>query len=77
MTSDESTDELRAELESTRWTKSSLSGSSGGNCLFAARLSGDRYAIRDSEQPDVPPMILRGSVFRAFVGGAKLGEFDF
>jgi hypothetical protein len=55
----------------------SLSGSSGGNCLYAAKLSGDRYAIRDSEQPDVPPMILRGGVFRAFVGGAKLGEFDF
>ncbi|MEO3802354.1 DUF397 domain-containing protein [Nonomuraea sp. B1E8] len=69
--------ELHAELNTARWTKSTLSGSSGGDCLYAAKLSGDRYAIRDSEQPDVPPMILRGDVFRAFVGGAKLGEFDF
>ncbi|MFG1704976.1 DUF397 domain-containing protein [Nonomuraea sp. M3C6] len=70
-------DELRTELEAAQWKKSTLSSSGGGNCLYAAKLSGDRYAIRDSEQPDVEPMILRGSVFRAFVGGAKLGEFDF
>ncbi|MEO3795215.1 DUF397 domain-containing protein [Nonomuraea sp. B10E15] len=70
-------DELDAELEVAQWIKSTLSGSSGGDCLYAASLSGDRYAIRDSEQPDVPPMILRGDVFRAFIGGAKLGEFDF
>jgi hypothetical protein len=69
-------DELHAELEAAEWTKSTLSGSSGGDCLYAAKLSGDRYAIRDSEQPDVEPLILRGGVFRAFVGGAKLGEFD-
>jgi len=69
-------DELRAELDAAEWTKSTLSGSSGGDCLYAAKLSGDRYAIKDSEQPDVEPLILRGSVFRAFVGGAKLGEFD-
>ncbi|TMR98707.1 DUF397 domain-containing protein [Nonomuraea basaltis] len=71
------TDELRAELEAAQWAKSTLSGPNGGDCLYAAKLSGDRYAIKDSEQPDVAPMILRGSVFRAFVGGAKLGEFDF
>ncbi|TDE53604.1 DUF397 domain-containing protein [Nonomuraea mesophila] len=70
-------DELRAELKAAQWTKSTLSGSNGGDCLYAAKLTGDRYAIRDSEQPHVPPMILRGDVFRAFIGGAKLGEFDF
>ena len=69
--------ELLSELAAADWTKSSLSGPNGGNCLYAARLSGDRYAIKDSEQPDVPPMVMRGPVFRAFVGGAKLGEFDF
>ncbi|MFC5825200.1 DUF397 domain-containing protein [Nonomuraea insulae] len=70
-------EELRAELETAQWRKSTLSHDDGGDCLYAARLSGDRYAIRDSEQPDVPPMIVRGGVFRAFVGGTKLGEFDF
>ncbi|MFF0772040.1 DUF397 domain-containing protein [Nonomuraea wenchangensis] len=65
------------ELEGVRWIKSSLSGPNGGDCLYAARLSGDRYAIRDSDQPGVAPLVLRGEVFRAFVGGAKLGEFDF
>jgi hypothetical protein len=69
--------ELRGELKSVPWRKSTLSGPNGGDCLYAAKLSGDRYAIRDSDQPDTPPMILRGSVFRAFIGGAKLGEFDF
>ncbi|MGW2146984.1 DUF397 domain-containing protein [Nonomuraea bangladeshensis] len=65
------------ELESVRWTKSSLSGPDGGDCLYVAKLSGDRYAVRDSEQPELAPLILRGEVFRAFVGGAKLREFDF
>ncbi|MEU6790979.1 DUF397 domain-containing protein [Nonomuraea wenchangensis] len=65
------------ELEGVRWIKSSLSGPDGGDCLYAAKLSGGRYAVRDSEQPGVAPLILRGEVFRAFVGGAKLGEFDF
>jgi hypothetical protein len=46
-----------------------------GEVLTKARHAGG-YASRDSEQPDVPPMILRGNVFRVFVGGAKLGEFD-
>ncbi|MEV0619790.1 DUF397 domain-containing protein [Nonomuraea sp. NPDC050404] len=73
----ESGKELRAELASARWRKPTLSHDDGGDCVYVARLSGDRYAIKDSEQPDVPPMILRGGVFRAFVGGAKLGEFDF
>lgn len=73
----EVSEELRAELETAEWLKSTISGDNGGDCLYAAKLSGDRYAIRDSEQPDVPPMIVRGGVFRAFVGGTKLGEFDF
>jgi hypothetical protein len=48
-------DELHAELEIVQWTKSTLSGPNGGDCLYAAKLSGDRYAIKDSEQPDAPP----------------------
>ncbi|MCT2582366.1 DUF397 domain-containing protein [Actinophytocola gossypii] len=37
------------------WRKSSFSGSGGtggGNCVEAALLDGDRFALRDSKNPD-------------------------
>ncbi|TDD00558.1 DUF397 domain-containing protein [Nonomuraea deserti] len=72
------TDKLAAELETAQWRKSSFSGANGGDCIEVAQLSGDRFGIRDTEQPDgVQPWIVRGSVLRAFVAGAKAGEFDF
>jgi len=70
-------DELAAELETVQWRKSSYSGANGGDCIEVAPLSGDRFGIRDTERPDLPPWVVRGGVLRAFVAGAKDGEFDF
>ncbi|GLZ40365.1 DUF397 domain-containing protein [Actinokineospora sp. NBRC 105648] len=40
--------------DSVTWRKSSFSGSGGtggGDCVEAARLNDDRYALRDSKNP--------------------------
>ncbi|MEV0632910.1 DUF397 domain-containing protein [Nonomuraea wenchangensis] len=55
----------------------SHSGADGGDCIEVVRLSGDRIGIWDTERPDLAPWVVRGSVFRAFVLGAKDGEFGF
>ncbi|MEU6720410.1 DUF397 domain-containing protein [Nonomuraea sp. NPDC046802] len=70
-------DELASELEAAPWRKASYSGANGGDCIEVAPLSGDRIGIRDTERPDLAPWVVRGGVFRAFVAGAKDGEFDF
>ncbi|MCG5216159.1 DUF397 domain-containing protein [Streptosporangium sp. KLBMP 9127] len=70
-------DELAAELETAQWRKASASGANGGDCIEIAPLTGDRVGIRDTERPDLVPWVVRGGVFRAFVAGAKQGEFDF
>ncbi|MEV4117196.1 DUF397 domain-containing protein [Nonomuraea sp. NPDC049695] len=70
-------DELAAELENAAWRKASASGANGGDCIEVAPLSGDRVGVRDTERPDLEPWVVRGSAFRAFVAGAKDGEFDF
>ncbi|GAA3674623.1 hypothetical protein GCM10022224_043610 [Nonomuraea antimicrobica] len=70
-------DELAAELEAAHWRKSSFSGADGGDCIEVASLSGDRFGVRDTERPDLAPWVVRGAVLRAFVAGAKNGEFDF
>ncbi|MEU6727900.1 DUF397 domain-containing protein [Nonomuraea wenchangensis] len=70
-------DELAVELRNAQWRKASFSGADGGDCIEVAPLSGDRIGIRDTERPDLTPWVVRGSVFRAFVLGAKDGEFDF
>lgn len=70
-------DDLAAELASAPWRKASKSGANGGDCIEVAPLSQDRVGIRDTESPEQEPYVVRGSVFRAWVDGAKNGEFDF
>ncbi|MDF5759210.1 DUF397 domain-containing protein [Spongiactinospora sp. TRM90649] len=48
----------------------------GGECLEAKHLSDGRVALRDTEQPDVQPWILRRAVWDTFITGAKNGLFD-
>ncbi|NRQ39377.1 DUF397 domain-containing protein [Nonomuraea sp. NN258] len=69
-------DDLADELAAAAWRKASASGAEG-DCIEVAPLSGDRIGIRDTERPDLAPWVVRGGVFRAFVAGAKGGEFDF
>lgn len=70
-------DELAEELASAAWRKASKSGANGGDCIEVAPLSGGRVGIRDTESPDQAPFVVRGSVWAAFIDGAKKGEFDF
>jgi hypothetical protein len=53
------------------------SSGQGGECLEAKHLSDGRVALRDTEQPDTDPWVLRHAVWDKFVTGAKNGIFDF
>lgn len=58
------------------WRKSSFSDNSGPVCVEVAALPGGGAAIRDSKDPDGPRLNFTGSEMRAFVEGAKAGQFD-
>ncbi|MFJ3532167.1 DUF397 domain-containing protein [Streptomyces sp. NPDC090132] len=58
-----------------QWRKSSKSSSAeGNNCLELAE-SGGEILMRESDNPDVIVRTTRAKL-RAFLGGAKAGEFD-
>lgn len=75
------------DLSSVKWHKSRRSGN-GPNCVEVAVvdpefLSVDKaekvdrlFLVRDSKDPDGPVLAFTPSEWRAFVGGAKDGEFD-
>ncbi|SDJ56296.1 protein of unknown function [Nonomuraea jiangxiensis] len=67
--------ELRAEVEDFDGYITASSGQ-GGECIYAKRLSNGMVAIRDSEQPDVYPTVVRGAVWEKFAEGVKAGVFD-
>jgi hypothetical protein len=57
------------------WIKATASGDNGA-CVELA-LAGDGWvALRDSKNPDVPPLMYTRTEFAAFLDGAKAGEFD-
>lgn len=57
------------------WVKSSLSYANG-DCVEVASLPGGQVGVRDSK--DTEGLILRftASEWKAFIGGARNGEFD-
>lgn len=58
-----------------QWRKSSKSsGAEGNNCLELAEHGGE-ILLRESDNPDVIVRTTRTKL-RAFLGGAKEGEFD-
>lgn len=68
-----------AEIDPTtaRWFKSSLSGSGNeSSCVEVAHLANGRTAVRDSKDPTGPTLIFTREEWRAFLGGARLGDFD-
>lgn len=69
--------DLSVELRTAAWRKATKSGGNGGDCIEVAPLSQGRVGIRDTEAPDRPPFVVSGSVWAAFIDGAKKGEFDF
>jgi hypothetical protein len=64
-----------AERARLAWRKAQAS-SSNGACVEIAEVSG-KIAMRDSKDPDGPVLIYTPSEFRAFLSGAKTGEFDY
>jgi hypothetical protein len=60
-----------------RWIKSSLSDlQSATNCVEVAFLENGDVLVRDSKDPNGPMMHYTPGEWDAFIGGAKLGEFD-
>jgi hypothetical protein len=57
------------------WVKSSLSFSNGA-CVEVANLSDGEVGVRHSKDPSGPVLRFNSAEWQAFLGGARLGEFD-
>ena len=57
------------------WFKSSLSFSNS-NCVEVASLAGGEIGVRDSKDSEGPVLRFTPDEWRAFLGGARNGEFD-
>jgi hypothetical protein len=57
------------------WVKSSLSFSNGA-CVEVADLSDGKVGVRHTKDPSGPVLRFTPAEWQAFVGGARLGEFD-
>ncbi|MFJ2776464.1 DUF397 domain-containing protein [Kitasatospora sp. NPDC087315] len=63
-------------MQQLTWQKSSFSNAEGGStCLELAPGTGDLRHLRESDDPDVV-ITTSTAKLRAFVLGAKAGEFD-
>jgi len=59
----------------TEWKKSIRSGSNGGSCV-EVRQNDETMQVRDSKDKTGPVLTFTPDEWRAFIGGAKDGEFD-
>jgi hypothetical protein len=66
----------RFDRATAQWFKSTRSNGGGGNCVEACRLADGGMAIRDSKDPAGPILFFTPDEWKAFIGGAKDGEFD-
>jgi hypothetical protein len=62
-------------IDDLRWHKSSYSGN-GGNCVEVASNVPGIVAVRDSKDRQGPSLGFTPDEWRAFIAGAKAGEFD-
>jgi hypothetical protein len=58
------------------WTNSSLSHANG-NCVEIADLSDGQVGMRDSKDATGPALGFPSEEWKAFLGGARNGEFNF
>ena len=56
--------------------KSSFSNGQGGNCVEVAVTEGGGRAVRHSKDPEGAVIFYTPDEWRAFLAGAKAGEFD-
>jgi len=75
MSSLAASDDHRMPDSAPAWIKSSLSYSNG-NCVQAARLPGGQIGVRDSKNPHGAILRFTPAEWRAFLAGARRGEFD-
>ena len=59
---------------SAMWTKAQRSNGTS-NCVLV-RYNGNLVQVRDSKSPDGPVLEFTTPEWRAFIGGARDGEFD-
>jgi len=62
------------DLTRAAWQKSSRS-SGNGNCVEVAVVD-EAVAVRDTKDRSGPMLVFTAAEWRAFVAGAKAGEFD-
>jgi hypothetical protein len=62
------------EIDPPTWVKSSRC--SAATCVEVAKVE-NRYLIRDSKSPHVPPLSFTEDEWVAFVEGVNAGEFRF
>ncbi|MEU1074356.1 MULTISPECIES: DUF397 domain-containing protein [unclassified Streptomyces] len=62
-----------ADTSGLTWTKSTYS-SDGGNCVEVAHGIVGAMPVRDSKVPAGPALVIRDSVWGAFVAGVKRGD---
>jgi hypothetical protein len=63
-----------AERAGLAWLKAQAS-SHNGACVEIAEAAG-KVAMRDSKDPDGPILVYSPAEFKAFLSGARNGEFD-
>lgn len=64
------------DLTQADWRKSRYSSSNGGNCVEVATNLPGIVAVRDSKDRQGPALIFTPDEWRAFLAGAREGEFD-
>jgi len=63
------------DLDCAVWRKASRSNTQGNQCVEVAHLA-DGVAVRDSKDPEGPKLRFTHGEWKAFLHGAKGGEFD-
>ena len=66
---------IMTDLANAQWFKSTFSGGNSDNCVEIAFV-GTSIAVRDSKDPTGGAQVYDRSEWKAFMDGAKAGEFD-